>query len=63
MPPVPKKRTSRSRRDKRKSHHALIAPLLSKCENCGQPCLPHRACPHCGFYAGKKVIHTKEEYL
>jgi ribosomal protein L32 len=23
--------------------------------------VPHRICPHCGFYAGRAVIHAAEE--
>ena len=29
------------------------------CTNCGAPCLPHRACTACGYYAGKQVLTVK----
>ncbi|HWP47834.1 MAG TPA: 50S ribosomal protein L32 [Candidatus Limnocylindrales bacterium] len=58
---VPKRRSSKSRKNKRKSHHHLKAPTLSACSECGEPKLPHRACPHCGSYRGKTVIQPKEE--
>lgn len=29
---------------------------MSVCSNCGNPKLPHRACPECGFYKGRQVI-------
>ena len=32
---VPKKKTSRTRRDQRRSHHALKGPGLVPCPNCG----------------------------
>ncbi len=54
--PVPKYRTSASRRDKRRSHHALHAKSLSTCANCKEPKMPHRACPSCGHYRGRQVI-------
>jgi large subunit ribosomal protein L32 len=32
---VPKRRTSKARRDQRRSHHALSAPARSTCPRCG----------------------------
>ena len=58
---VPKRRTSKSRRDKRRSHDGLSAPAQSTCSSCGAPKLPHRICPSCGTYRGRKVIETEEE--
>jgi large subunit ribosomal protein L32 len=31
------------------------------CDNCSKPRIAHRICPHCGFYAGRAVIHAREE--
>ncbi len=56
----PKRRTSKARRDRRRSHDALSAPPASKCDNCGEIKLPHRACPHCGQYRGRQVIEVEE---
>ncbi|MCH7730456.1 50S ribosomal protein L32 [Patescibacteria group bacterium] len=50
MPPVPKKKHTRSRSDKRRKAKGLSLPNLSRCSNCKKLRLPHRACPHCGFY-------------
>lgn len=58
---VPKRRTSKSKRDKRRSHDGLSAPALSTCSSCGAPKLPHRICPSCGTYRGRKVVETEEE--
>lgn len=33
----------------------------SKCNNCGKTKLPHRVCPHCGYYKGKQVITIKSK--
>ena len=57
---VPKRKHSRARRDKRRSHHALKPQGLGVCDHCGQPKLPHRACPSCGYYRGRQVIFPRE---
>jgi large subunit ribosomal protein L32 len=57
----PKKKTSRARRDKRRTHKKMEAPAVVSCPHCGQPCTAHRACPHCGYYNGKQVITIKEK--
>ncbi len=57
---VPKQRTSKSRRDRRRAHHALKAKNLVQCSNCGEMRLPHRVCPNCGHYKGREVIEIEE---
>ena len=57
---VPKRKKSKSRRDKRRTHQKLDAPNLSACPECGEAKLPHHACPACGYYKGRKVIETEE---
>ena len=58
--PVPKYRTSASKRNMRRSHHALQTPAMSICSNCGNMKRPHIACSSCGFYKGKQVLETKQ---
>lgn len=58
--PVPKRKTSKSKRDKRRTHQKLAIPNLSACPQCGEAKLPHHACPSCGTYKGRTVIKTKE---
>jgi large subunit ribosomal protein L32 len=53
---VPKKKTSKSRKNMRRAHDFLTTPSLSVCPQCKAPKLPHRACPTCGTYKGKEVI-------
>ncbi|MCC6640348.1 MAG: 50S ribosomal protein L32 [Deltaproteobacteria bacterium] len=57
---VPKGKTSRAKRDKRRTHDALAAPARSACPQCGAPKTPHRICGSCGFYRGRTVIETEE---
>ena len=58
---VPKDRTSRSKRDKRRSHDALAMPPRAVCPRCGEPKAPHRVCANCGTYRGREVIRSEEE--
>lgn len=53
---VPKRKTSKARRDKRRTHYKLTAPQLVECPNCHEPKLPHRVCPNCGHYGGRQVV-------
>lgn len=53
---VPKRKTSKSKRNKRRAHDALVAPTVVTCPECGEPKLPHRVCPSCGMYKGRKVL-------
>ena len=57
----PKHKTSKSKRDMRRSHDKLTAPNVSNCPQCGETKLPHHACPNCGTYKGRTVIETKDE--
>ena len=54
--PVPKRRHSKSRSRKRRTHWKLEAPALCECPHCHELKQPHRVCPHCGFYGDHEVI-------
>lgn len=58
---LPKRRHSKSRRDKRRANWKLEAPNLSLCPQCKMPKLPHRVCPNCGYYKGEQVIEIEKE--
>lgn len=60
MPPLPKKKTSRSRRRRRQMHLAAGVSPLVVCPQCRSPRLPHHACPVCGTYRGREVIAVGE---
>ena len=51
---VPKKKTSKARRDSRRAQHGIEASVVATCENCRSPKLPHRVCPTCGTYRGRE---------
>jgi large subunit ribosomal protein L32 len=52
---VPKKKTSPSRRNMRRSHDALKAANYAECPNCGELKRPHHLCQSCGYYDGREV--------
>ena len=54
--PNPKRKLSRSRRGKRRTHQKAVARTLSTCSNCGTSVLFHRVCAECGYYKGKLAI-------
>ena len=59
---LPKRRISKQRKRKRRTHWKLTAPSLVRCSNCGIYIKPHRVCPDCGYYRGRPVVViTKEE--
>ncbi len=61
MVPLPKRKLSKGRRDRRRSHDALTPMNLVQCSNCGEMRPQHTVCPNCGFYQGREVIEVKKE--
>jgi large subunit ribosomal protein L32 len=58
---VPKRKTSKAKRDMRRSHDAIKnLPALQKCPNCGEMKQYHRVCPACGDYRGREVIQMED---
>ena len=53
---LPKRRQSKARGRKRRTHDSLALPARSRCPHCNQPKLPHRICSHCGYYGTKSKI-------
>lgn len=56
---VPKFRVSASKRNKRRSHHALKPTSFGFCSSCGEAKVAHTVCKNCGNYGGKVVLQTK----
>ena len=53
---VPKRKTSRTRRDRRRAHKKTKAPTMVECPQCREMKVPHRVCSNCGSYKGKEVV-------
>lgn len=60
MGPLPKRKVSRSRRNKRRAHDSLSLQHLIMCEGCGEYHVAHRVCPKCGTYRGETVVEIDE---
>jgi len=60
MGAVPKRKISRGRRNRRRSHSALTLPHLVLCPKCHRLALPHRVCSACGTYRGSQVLPESE---
>jgi len=58
---VPKKRVSKQRKRKRRTHYKAEVPDPNTCVQCGDPKLPHRVCPTCGYYRGEPVLEVELE--
>lgn len=58
--PVPKRKTSKARRDKRRTHWKLSLRGMALCPRCQEAKLPHRVCPKCGYYKDRQVVEAEE---
>jgi len=58
----PKRKISKTRRDKRRTHDKASFRQLSTCSNCGSTIQYHTICGKCGYYRGQQAIQ-KEEVL
>lgn len=59
--PNPKRRFSKTRTAKRRTHDKVETPTIAKCSNCGAVVLYHRVCPECGYYRGKQYTEVAAE--
>ncbi len=57
---VPKRKTSKPARDRRRAHDKVTPPNVILCPACKEPKLPHIVCPKCGVYKGKKYLEIEE---
>jgi large subunit ribosomal protein L32 len=54
--PLPKRRHSKTRGRKRRTHYTLPGIARSVCPQCRETKAPHHICPHCGYYKGREII-------
>ena len=59
--PNPKRRHSKTRGRKRRTHDALTAPNAGHCPQCGEPKASHVVCKYCGYYKGRQARPVDEE--
>jgi large subunit ribosomal protein L32 len=60
MGALPKRKISKSRRDRRRSHHALKTFHLVPCPECGSMKRAHHVCLDCGKYRGRQIVPPLE---
>lgn len=58
---VPQNRVTRSKRNMRRAHDALVAESSNECPNCGELKRPHHVCGACGHYSGREVVSMVED--
>ncbi len=58
---VPKKKVSKSRRDKRRTHHRLALPTVVEDRDTGEFRRPHHIDLKTGMYRGRQVLVQREE--
>ena len=58
---VPQNKVTRSRRNMRRAHDALVAANPAECPNCGELKRPHHVCPACGYYDDREVVAQADE--
>lgn len=57
---VPKRKTSKSKRNMRRSHHALKNPAYTEDKHTGELVRPHQLCLKTGMYKGRQVIEAEK---
>ncbi len=57
----PKRRQSKTRTAKRRTHDKATMPTLAVCSNCGATHIYHTVCGECGHYRGKLAIEKTIE--
>ena len=57
---VPKRKTSKSRRDKRRSHHRIKDSNIIEDKKTGEYRLSHHLDLKTGFYNGRQIIEPKK---
>ena len=57
---VPKRKTSKSRRDKRRSHHRVKTPNIIEDKKSGEYRLSHHLDLKTGIYNGKQILDPKK---
>ena len=58
--PNPKRRHSKSRTAKRRTHDTLKPIPVGTCPQCQESKAPHQVCGNCGYYKGRQVKAVPE---
>lgn len=58
---VPKGNTSKSKRDKRRTHDKLTPVNIVECQRCHAKKIAHRVCIECGYYDNRQVLQNEDK--
>lgn len=58
---VPKRKTSRTNRDKRRTHDRIRVANIIECPRCHSKKLAHHVCLSCGYYKNTEIIPQGKE--
>lgn len=58
---VPFRRTSKTKKNMRRTHLKKEVGALTKCPKCDSYLRPHRACTKCGNYKSNEVLKVNEK--
>lgn len=58
---VQQNRVTRSKRNMRRAHDALVSVQGNECPNCGELKRPHHVCGACGFYRDREVVAQADD--
>ncbi|HSH04416.1 MAG TPA: 50S ribosomal protein L32 [Anaerolineae bacterium] len=61
MGALPKRKISKARRDRRRTHDKAQTFHLVNCPNCGEKRRAHHMCPSCRTYKGIQVLPSFED--
>jgi len=61
--PVPKRKRSRPRRDKRFANKHISVIEAALCPTCKEPRTSHQVCKACGHYKGVKIMQTSADRM
>jgi large subunit ribosomal protein L32 len=57
---LPKRRHSKTRGRKRRTHYGLTKKGTTVCSHCDTVKEPHVVCPNCGHYAGREALSMEK---
>ena len=49
---------TKGKRNRVRSHHALVAARFNRCSHCNAPIQTHAVCTNCGYYKGREVVNV-----
>jgi len=55
---VPKRKTTKSKRNMRRAHDSLASTQVQECQNCGELKRSHHVCSECGHYGDREVLEA-----